>query len=46
VSRPTADDIARMHDRAVRRPTEPLAMDVLRLLAERASLLKQIADAT
>jgi hypothetical protein len=44
VNRPTADDIARMHDRAARRPTEPLAMDVLRLLDERARLLRQIAD--
>jgi len=44
VNRPTADDIARMHDRAAKRPTEPLAMDVLRLLDERARLLRQIAD--
>lgn len=43
VNRPTADDIARMHDRALKRPTEPLAMDVLRLLDERARLLRQAA---
>jgi len=34
-----------MHERALNRPTEPLAMDVLRLLEDRVSLLRQIAAA-
>jgi len=35
-----------MAHRAANRLTEPLAMDVLRLLEERAALLRQIAGVT